>query len=545
MKSFSHMSLAARLTLGFGVILAMMLGMATLSLVRMQALTSALEVITVTNAERAQTINAMKRQLAAYVQTLGDLGSTDLEGGPAVLKRIRAAQNDYNLAQTKLTGLLPADAAVQTLLAEVQQAARAATELQTLGDKLAEGRGEAAQAFQVRNEYSNDTASWSAKQQAWSKAVDQLSDWHDQSNATHSAQATTTAQTARQAIMAGALLAWVLGSLIAIWLVRDTRKAIRTAVVATERMAQHDLSHTIDSSRQDEVGALLVALEAMRVNLHQLATGVGAASEDVHSSSGEIAQGSMDLSNRTEEAANTLQTTLSAMSQLNASVHETTSASRSAESLTQQAVAVANRSGTEMAQVVATMGEIDTAAHKIADIISLIDGIAFQTNILALNAAVEAARAGEQGRGFAVVASEVRSLAGRTAEAAKEIKVLIEASLNKVLSGTAQVNKAGITTHEVTASVQRVSDTVNGITAQAGEQLHHIEQANQLIGQLDVVAHQNAALAEESAAAAASLRQQADHLSGLVHQFQLGHNPQQPQRQATATTRLALSSNHS
>jgi len=425
-------------------------------------------------------------------------------------------------AQTKVVGLLPSDAVVQAALVEVQKTALAATELQAIGDKLAEGRGEAAQAFQIRNEYSKNTAAWSARQQAWSRAVDQLSDWHDQANAAHSAHATATAQTARQAIIAGALLAWVLGSLIAVWLVRDTRKAIHEAMAATERMAKHDLSHTIDTSRQDEIGALLAALETMRLNLHQLATGVGAASEDVNSSSGEIAQGSMDLSNRTEEAANTLQTTMAAMSQLSDSVAETTTASRSAESLTLQAVEVANRSGSEMAQVVATMGEIDTAAHKIADIISLIDGIAFQTNILALNAAVEAARAGEQGRGFAVVASEVRSLAGRTAEAAKEIKTLIEASLDKVVSGTAQVNKAGNTTHEVTASVQHVSDTVSGITAQANQQLNHIEQANQLIGQLDVVAHQNAALAEESAAAAASLRQQADHLSGLVHQFVLG-----------------------
>ncbi|MDD2882599.1 MAG: methyl-accepting chemotaxis protein [Rhodoferax sp.] len=538
MKPFSHMNMAARLTFGFGVILAMMLGMATLSLLRMQALTSALEVITVTNAERAQTINVMKRQLATYVQTLGDLGSTDLAGGPAVLKRIRAAQNDYNAAQTKVAGLLPADTTVQAVLTEVQNAALAATELQTIGDKLAEGRGEAAQAFQVRNEYGKDTATWSARQQAWSKAVYQLSDWHDQTNATHSAQATATAKTARQTIMAGALLAWLLGSLIAVWLVHDTRKAIHAAVAATARMAQHDLSQAIDTGRQDEIGALLVALETMRVNLHKLATGVGTASEDVNNSSGEIAQGSMDLSDRTEEAANTLQTAMAAISQLNASVNETTTASRSAESLTQHAVEVAKRSGNEMTLVVATMGEIDTAAHKIADIISLIDGIAFQTNILALNAAVEAARAGEQGRGFAVVASEVRSLAGRTTEAAKEIKMLIEASLNKVQSGTAQVNKAGNTTHEVTASVQRVSDTVNGITAQASDQLLHIEQANQLIGQLDVVAHQNAALAEESAAAAASLRQQASHLSGLVHQFQLG-SPSAQDVAAAKTAQLA------
>jgi len=539
MKSLSQMNMAARLTLGFGLILAMMLGMATLALDRMQALTSALEVITVTNAERAHTINAMRRQLASYVQTLGDLASTDLEGGPTVLKRIRAAQNDYNVAQTKLANLLPADATVQAVFAEVKKTAQAATELQAIGDKLATGRGETAQAFQVRNEYSNNTSTWSARQQAWSKAVNQLSDWHEQANAEHSAHATATAQTARRAIVVGALLALVLGSLIAVWLVRDTRKAIDEAVSATERMARHDLSRAIDTRRHDEVGALLAALESMRVSLHQLATGVGTAAEDVNSSSSEIAQASLDLSNRTEEAASILQTALAAMAQLSASVAETTSASRSAESLTGQAQEVANRSGNEMAQVVATMGEIDAAAHKIADIISLIDGIAFQTNILALNAAVEAARAGEQGRGFAVVASEVRSLAGRTAEAAKEIKTLIEASLNKVVSGTAQVNKAGRTTHEVTASVQRVSDTVRAISAQAGQQSQHIEQANQHIGQLDITAQQNAAMAEESAAAAVSLRQQADHLSGLVHQFQLVDDATQRPR-LTEVTALAL-----
>ena len=514
--------MAARLTLGFGLILALMLGMATLSLVRMQALTSALEVITVHNAERAQTINEMKRQLSAYVQTLGDLGSTDLEGGPAVLKRIRVAMVAYNAAQTRVVGMLPTDADVQAVLYKVQKTALAATELQAIGDKLAEGRGAAAQAFQVRNEYSQNTASWSGKQQAWAKAVDQLSDWHDQANAAHSAAATASAYTARQTIIAGTLIAWVLGCLIAVWLVRDTRKAIQTAVAATARMAKHDLSRPVDTSRQDEIGSLLVALEAMRVNLHQLATGVGSASEDVNSASAEIAQGSMDLSIRTEEAASTLQTTMAAMSQLNASVNETTSASMSAQTLSKQASEVANRSGAEMAQVVATMGEIDAAAHKIADIIAIIDGIAFQTNILALNAAVEAARAGEQGRGFAVVASEVRSLAGRSAGAAREIKALIEASLEKVVSGTAQVNKAGRTTDEVTASVLRVSDMLSAITGGAAQQLGHITQANQLVEQLDVVAHQNAAMAEESAAAAASLRQQATHLSGLVHQFQLG-----------------------
>jgi methyl-accepting chemotaxis protein len=521
MKSFSLTSMAARLTLGFGIILSMMLGMTLLSLVHIGSLTSALEVITVHNAERAQTINEMKHQLASYVQNLGDLGSTDLEGGPAVLKRIRAALADYKTAQSKLTPMLPPDPAVQAVFDEVKKAAQAAMELQAIADKQAEGRGEAAQAFQMRGEYRDNTSTWSSKQQAWSKAVDQLSNWHEQANAAHSAQATSSAKTARQALIAGAILALVLGSVIATWLVRDTRNTIHIAVSTTERMAGHDLSQHIDTSRQDEVGSLLVALESMRVNLHQLASGVGASAEDVHSASGEIAQGSLDLSNHTEEAASTLQTTVNAISQLSASVHETTTASQSAQNLSTQASDVATRSGTEMALVIATMGEIDAASRKIADIIAIIDGIAFQTNILALNAAVEAARAGEQGRGFAVVASEVRSLAGRSAGAAREIKTLIEASLEKVASGTAQVDKAGRTTHEVTASVLRVSDMVSTITSEAAQQLTSINKASQLVEQLDAVTHQNAALAEQSAAAAASLRQQAEQLSSLVRRFHL------------------------
>jgi methyl-accepting chemotaxis protein len=521
MKLISQLSVAARLTLGFGVLLAMMMGGTALALVQMHTLTSALEVITVHNAARAETLNVMKRQLATYVQNMGDLGSTDLAGGPAVLTRIRTAMTAYEAAQTKVKTMLPEDKKVQSLFQEVQNASLVAAELQGIGDKRADGRGAAAQAFEVRNEFRENTAAWSQRQNAWAKAVDQLSDWHDGANATHSAQATVTAQTARQALVAGALLALATGGLMAAWLVRDTRQALHTAVAATERMAKHDLSHHLDTSRHDEIGDLLVALESMRGNLHQLAKGVETASEDVNNSSGEIAQGSMDLSQRTEEAANTLQTTMTAIAQLSATINETTAASKTAQALSGQASDVATRSGIEMAQVVATMGEIDSASHKIADIIAIIDGIAFQTNILALNAAVEAARAGEQGRGFAVVASEVRSLAGRSAGAAREIKALIEASLEKVRSGTAQVDKAGNTTHEVTASVRRVSDMVSTITAEAIQQLNLIEQANQLVGQLDVVTHQNAALAEESAAAAASLRQQSSHLSGLVHRFQL------------------------
>ena len=524
MRSISGLSTAARLTLGFGIILALLLGMAAMSLLRLQAMSSTLEEITVVNAERGRTLNTMARSVSRYVQMLGDLGSTDLEGGAAVLAQARAALADYDGAQTRMVAMLPKESAVQSLLQVIAAKATAARELQALGDKLAEGRGEAVQAFQVRTEYSKDPGLWSGRQQEWGKAITHLSDWHDAANASLSASATATARTARSAILGGAFLALVIGSALAFWLVRDTRSSINMAVQATERMARHDLSQPIDTSRRDEIGGLLAALESMRLNLHELAAGVRLASDGIDSASGEIAQGSMDLSARTEESASTLQITLGAIAQVSASVDETTTAARSAQALSGDASEVATRGGTVMGQVVNTMSEIDAAAHRIADIISIIDGIAFQTNILALNAAVEAARAGEQGRGFAVVATEVRALAGRSAGAAKEIKALIVASLDKVVSGRAQVALAGQTASEVSASVERVSGMIATIAAEAGQQVGRIGEANQLVGQLDQMAHQNAALAEQSAAAAASLRQQSTELAQLVSKFDLGQS---------------------
>jgi len=521
MKLFNSKSLAARLGFGFGAVLLLLMGIAALSLLRMQALSTALEEITVRNATRAQAINVMKRGVVDYVQAMGNLGSTDLQGGPAVLAQIQTALDRYRKAQSDLVKLLPDDNAVKALVEQSKLAQTKATELQVLGEKLAEGRGAAAQAFMIKGEYATNLATWSKLQQHWGQVVDALGDWQEQTNATLSAQAIDSARTARQVVIAVALLATAFGCVVAIWLVRDTRRAIELAVDATQRMARHDLSVAVRTDRQDEVGGLLIALEQMRQNLHALAAGVGESSGDINSASGEIAQGSLDLSNRTESAASTLQTALSAIDRLSSSVTQTTTEARAGQKLSEQASTIATQSGNEMAQVVATMADINAAAHKISDIIAIIDGIAFQTNILALNAAVEAARAGEQGRGFAVVASEVRALAGRSAAAAKEIKALIEASLSQVSSGTAQVDQAGATVHQVTAAVQSVSATIANITREATAQLDHIEHAHQLIGELDNGAHQNAALAEESAAAAASLRQQATQLDQLVHQFQL------------------------
>ena len=286
-------------------------------------------------------------------------------------------------------------------------------------------------------------------------------------------------------------------------------------------IADGDLRSTIQSGGRDEAAELLRALAHMQSRLAGLVAEVRAASSQVSASSGEVAAGNADLSQRTEEAAASLQQTSGSMGQLNVTVRQSADAAAQANQLAASASQVAQRGGKVVAEVVATMQDINSSSRKIADIIGTIDGIAFQTNILALNAAVEAARAGEQGRGFAVVASEVRSLAGRSAEAAREIKSLIGASVEKVESGSRLVGDAGATMTEIVASVQRVTDIIAEISAAAGEQSSGIGQVNTAVSQLDQMTQQNAALVEESSAAAESLKAQALRLAEVVARFRV------------------------
>ncbi|MDR9834994.1 methyl-accepting chemotaxis protein [Herbaspirillum huttiense] len=313
-------------------------------------------------------------------------------------------------------------------------------------------------------------------------------------------------------------------SIISAWLVtRSITRPLNEAVKVAGAVAEGDLTQQIEATTKDETGMLLSALKTMNTNLHRIVSQVREGTETINTASSEIATGNLDLSSRTEEQAGALEETASSMEELTSTVKQNAENARQANNLAVVASNVAIQGGGVVNQVVQTMGEINQASRKIVDIIGVIDGIAFQTNILALNAAVEAARAGEQGRGFAVVASEVRVLAQRSAAAAKEIKVLIDESVTRVENGSRLVEQAGSTMSEVVSSVKRVTDVVAEISAASHEQSDGIEQINQAITQMDEVTQQNAALVEEAAAASQSLQEQSRHLSDTVRVFKLSN----------------------
>jgi len=358
--------------------------------------------------------------------------------------------------------------------------------------------------------------------------------------ATYQEQLFTNADTSIDAIVVSAtriliglgIAALAIGAACGWLLTRSITRPLAHAVGLARQVASGDLTADIRAESRDEVGDLVLALKTMNDNLLKTVTEVRAGTETIVTASQQIASGNLDLSSRTEQQASSLEETASSMEELTSTVRQNADNARQANVLAKNASQIAAHGGEVVSQVVATMASINASSKKIGDIIAVIDGIAFQTNILALNAAVEAARAGEQGRGFAVVASEVRNLAQRSAAAAKEIRGLISDSVTKVEAGGRLVDEAGVTMQEIVQGIGRVTDIMADITSASAEQSTGIEQVNEAITQMDGVTQQNAALVEEAAAAAASLQEQATTLAQLVSVFNVGHGRPGAMRQA-------------
>ena len=426
---------------------------------------------------------------------------------------VAATTEEVSVLQKKLEAL-PLTDAEKAQLQKIGELRKSVISLREKA-KAMKADGKAEEALKMFNaEYMPAMAGYLAAQRALVKmAVDHVEEIQTDTEARRKANS--------MGIIAGLVVVVVLIFFGTVWLVGSIRNPLDQANAVAARIAQGDLSTGVTTDRHDEFGTLLRSLGTMNDSLARMVADIRSGTDSIATASSEIASGNNDLAQRTEQTSSNLQATASSMDALTATVEHSAENSRQASALAANASSVAQRGGSVVTQVVATMQEIDASSKKISDIIGVIDGIAFQTNILALNAAVEAARAGEQGRGFAVVASEVRSLAGRSAEAAKEIKGLIGTSVEKVQSGTRLVTDAGSTMEEIVQSVRRVADVISEITAAASEQSAGIAGVNQAIGNLDQMTQQNAALVEESAAAAESLRDQADRMKQAVSVFKV------------------------
>ncbi|WP_229425491.1 methyl-accepting chemotaxis protein [Massilia sp. Se16.2.3] len=524
--NLSKMKVGMRLGLGFALVLVLLVVVTVVGIVRMAQIQDRLDhVVSVNNVSSRMVIemrnNVQDRLAALRVLTLmSDAGDMEPE-----LKRFKDLTAKYDEAQRKVSQIFSADGseAEKALLNDVKgfEAAAMPAIAKASDLYLANNAMDATRVMvkEVR-----------PVQKKWTEALDKLVALEDKQSAESQADAQSAFVSARNFMLVMLVIAVGMG-IAAAWII--TRGLIKqlggepdyTTKIAGS-IAHGDLAIAIDTSTADK-GSLLAEMNEMRNSLVGIVGQVRRGTETIGTASREIAAGNIDLSSRTELQASSLEKTASAMETLTTTVKQNAEHAREANHLAASASDVARKGGDVVSQVVGTMGEINSSASKIADIIGVIDGIAFQTNILALNAAVEAARAGEQGRGFAVVASEVRNLAQRSAAAAKEIKTLIGDSVEKVERGSKLVGQAGVTMDEVVASVKRVTDIMGEIANASAEQSAGIEQVNMSIIEMDSMTQQNAALVEEAAAAAQSLQDQAGELARVVSIFKLVEGEQQ------------------
>ncbi|WP_144152217.1 methyl-accepting chemotaxis protein [Paraburkholderia sp. BCC1885] len=513
-----NLKMGARLGVGFGLVMVLMVALIGVGLVRLASIgriddriidrdwvmTDAVQTINATtraNARRTmelfitsdkdklasihQSIDANKKIIDDALATLDKL--TDSSDGKALLANIKTSRAAYVVSFSKVAGLLADDK-----------------------------RDEAASMM------SNETL---PALDALQQDITAMANLQKRLVDAGGAQAKQDIESARNLMIELGLAAVVIGVGFAYVITRSITRPLQEAVQVAQAVATGDLTSRITVQTTDETGQLLQALKDMNDSLKKIVGEVRAGTGTIATASSQIASGNQDLSSRTEEQASSLEETAAAMEELSGTVRQNADNARQANQLTVSASEVAVKGGAVVSQVVDTMRSISESAAKIVDIIGVIDGIAFQTNILALNAAVEAARAGEQGRGFAVVAGEVRNLAQRSAAAAREVKTLIGDSVDKVDLGSKLVNQAGSTMSEIVASVQRVTDIMGEITAASEEQSTGIEQISKAMSQMDEVTQQNAALVEEAAAAAESLQGQARNLAQVVDVFRLAGAP--------------------
>lgn len=518
MKSPLALSVGQRMALGFVFVLGLLVAVAALHVVESRATGDRLRIIVEHNNPKSALAQSMLNhinELAVQARTITIL--TNVQDIAREVQALEAALAGYVRSEAQLDGLIRASSTSpqeEVLLQEISQAAQLTVPfVQRAAKEGQEGANIEATITLMEKVRPREAV--------WRRKVAELVALEEELN--RSGYEQTKADQSRAGMLMGLLvaLALVVGVLVAWRITRSVTLPVARVVSVAERIAQGDLTSSIEVDARDEIGRLLLAILSMQDRLRDLVGQIRASVDSIEIASKEVADGNMDLSYRTETTASSLQQTAASMEHLMDTVQQNTNAAGHANQLASAASQVASRGGMVVSQVVATMQEIHESSRRIADIIGVIDGIAFQTNILALNAAVEAARAGEQGRGFAVVASEVRTLAQRSAHAAKEIKSLIGSSVDRVEIGGRLVGEAGTTMADIVESVQRFTNIMREISGAAQEQSSGIGEISRAITQLDFMTQQNAALVEESSAAAASLKEQAQALSRTVTVFKL------------------------